>query len=169
SAMGQAMLLDTKEREILGTLEVGKAVVKLQGRGTKPFLIEIPEFPLTKGVLTDEGVAKRMGRVVLEPAFINATSPSIEATPTSTPAPTDPVQDDLSQKFLKDIADNPESGVANRYKRLGISVRQGQKLKARLVEEGLIEDKLETSEKGTKRVVRLTEQGDQALVVKPEA
>jgi len=162
SAMGQAMLLDTKEREILGTLEVGKAVVKLQGRGTKPFLIEIPEFPLTKGMLSDEDVAKRMGREVIEPVLTDATSRSTEVTPTSTPAPADPVQDDLSQRFLKDIADNPESGVANRYKRLGISVRQGQKLKARLVEEGLIEDKLETSEKGTKRVVRLTEQGDQA-------
>ena len=40
SAMGQAMLLDTKERDILGTLEVGYAAVKLQGRGARPFLIE---------------------------------------------------------------------------------------------------------------------------------
>jgi predicted transcriptional regulator len=63
-------------------------------------------------------------------------------------------------RFLSDIGEFPDSGVANRYKRLGFSVRQGQKLKARLAEEGLIEETLETTEKGSKRVVRLTEKGE---------
>ncbi|MCA9443500.1 MAG: DUF87 domain-containing protein, partial [Candidatus Omnitrophica bacterium] len=168
SAMGQAMLLDPKEREILGTLEVGKAVVKLQGRGTKPFLIEIPEFPLTKGMLSDEDVAKRMGRET-SPSLTVPPTPSPIPVPVSPPAPLEAALDNLALIFLKDIADHPDSGVANRYKRMGISVRQGQKLKARLVEEGLIEDRLETTEKGTKRVVRLTRLADQAVGVETEA
>jgi hypothetical protein len=156
--MGQALLLDPKEREILGTLEVGKAVVKLQGRGTKPFLIEIPEFPLKKGTLTDEDVARRMGReVVVQPFDLPTTSMELASAPGRFPEET---RNDLMARFLSDIGEFPDSGVANRYKRLGFSVRQGQKLKARLAEEGLIEETLETTEKGSKRVVRLTEKGE---------
>jgi hypothetical protein len=156
SAMGQAMLLDPKEREILGTLEVGKAVVKLQGRGTKPFLIEIPQFSLKKGLFSDEEVARRMGR--LNPVVAQARTVEEAVQPATAP---DSIQDEegidgLAMAFLHDVAEFPESGVANRYKRLGISVRQGQKLKARLVEEGLIEEALETTESGSLRVIRLT-------------
>jgi len=52
----------------------------------------------------------------------------------------------LEHLFLQDVLEYPDSGIAERYKRLGISVRQGQKLKARLVEKGLIEE----AEKKTK-------------------
>ena len=38
--------------------------------------------------------------------------------------------------FLNDVVAHPECGIAERYKRLGISVRQGQKLKFRLLEAG---------------------------------
>ncbi len=42
------------------------------------------------------------------------------------------------QTFLMDILKQPNSGNAQRYKRLGISVRQGQKLKDRLCRDGII-------------------------------
>ena len=66
--------------------------------------------------------------------------------------------------FLQDTRDYPDSGVANRYKRLGISVRQGQKLKARLARQELINDTLETTKTGSIRTVRLTEKGEQLLL-----
>ncbi|MCA9448276.1 MAG: hypothetical protein KC931_14245, partial [Candidatus Omnitrophica bacterium] len=96
-------------------------------------------------------------------------TPSPVPVPASPPEPLEAALDNLALTFLKDISDHPDSGVANRYKRLGISVRQGQKLKARMVAEGLIEDRLETTEKGTKRVVRPTRLADQAVGVEPEA
>ena len=47
NAMAQCMLLEGEEKDILGSLEVGQAVVKLQGRIQRPFLIQIPEFKIT--------------------------------------------------------------------------------------------------------------------------
>jgi hypothetical protein len=163
SAMGQAMLLDSGERDILGNLEVGQAAVKLQGRATRPFLIEIPEFPLRKGTVTDEQVANRMkgkvSRILLDAEQFNVET--IEATSEllSTPSPST----DIGVLFLGDILEYPESGVAQRYKRLGISVRQGQKWKARLAERRDILETLETTSTGTRRVIRLTEQGRRRL------
>ena len=61
NAMAQCMLLENEEKDILGSLEVGQAVVKLQGRVQGPFLIGIPEFQIVKGAVTDEMVRARMG------------------------------------------------------------------------------------------------------------
>jgi hypothetical protein len=60
NAMGSAMLMDTEEREILGTLPIGTAVVKLQGRWYKPFQITIPHHKINKGAMTDEHLKKLM-------------------------------------------------------------------------------------------------------------
>ncbi len=57
--MGQCLLLD-KERDILGTLDVGQAVVKLQGRIARSFQIAIPEFIIEKGKITDNFVKEHM-------------------------------------------------------------------------------------------------------------
>ena len=42
AALGRAMLLSEDEREYLGKLEVGDAIVKLQGRWTQSFLARFP-------------------------------------------------------------------------------------------------------------------------------
>jgi len=65
--------------------------------------------------------------------------------------------------FLKDVQQNPESGIAARYKRLGLSVRQGQKLKAKLSEDNLIEERQETTKNGRLIIVKLTGKGWQVL------
>jgi len=163
SAMGQAMLLDSGEREILGNLEVGQAVVKLQGRATRPFLIEIPEFVLHKGIVSDEQVAARMaGKIPRQPEASRVPNPL----PPSevVPSPSTSRSAELELAFLRDTRDYPDSGVAKRYQRLGLSVRQGQKLKNRLAEQHLITDTLETIPTGSIRTVRLTEKGKQFLL-----
>jgi hypothetical protein len=84
--------------------------------------------------------------------------PSARTVAPMTFPPARPTNHDLL--FLQDVLSHPESGIAGRYKRLGISVRQGQKLKVRLVEEGFILETLETTRTGSIRVVRLTEKGE---------
>ena len=68
---------------------------------------------------------------------------------------------DLTEKlevaFLQDIQNYPESGIAERYKRLGISVRQGQKIKNRTLKDELIEEHIETVRTGRIKIIRLTE------------
>ena len=59
----------------------------------------------------------------------------------------------------------PDSGIAARYKRLGISVRQGQKIKAYLASAGLIEEEETRTATGKTLIIRLTEKGQSVLSV----
>ena len=176
--MAQSMLLDSSEKDILGSLEVGEAVVKLQGRAPKPFLITIPEFFINKGTVTDNAVRLRMAHMLFATQEKPATgethggSSMIPTATTQDPPPRDtasppsvtpsfPASNPAA--FLKDVVDHPESGVAARYKRLGISVRQGQKLKGQLLLDGQIEEHEERTHIGRVKTVRLTEEGRRTL------
>ena len=63
NAMGSAMLLDNEKREILGSLPIGHAVVKLQGRWQQPFQISIPHQQIKKGEVTDEKLSEFMEKM----------------------------------------------------------------------------------------------------------
>lgn len=156
NAMAQCLLLD-KEKDLLGTLKVGQAIVKLQGRIAWPFQIELPEFAVEKGKISDNCIKEHMQYIapaLPEEDFLTEVLGSeSKATKMS----------ETEMAFLKDIQEHPDSGVAARYERLGLSVRQGQKLIEKLFEEGLIEQRLETTRTGRVRVIRLAEKGKVAL------
>ncbi len=65
--------------------------------------------------------------------------------------------------FLKDIQQYPDSGIAQRYKRLETSVRQGQKIKARALNQGLIEEQIQTTKTGRIKVISLTKKAETLL------
>lgn len=58
--MAACLNLDYGDRDILTQLEVGQAVIKLQGRHTDPILIRIPKVEIAKGTVTDLEVKRRM-------------------------------------------------------------------------------------------------------------
>lgn len=166
NAMAQCMLLENEEKDILGSLEVGQAVVKLQGRVQGPFLIRIPEFQIVKGAVTDEMIREHMGfPAEVQPASMAADSYRATSSITTSTIPATPQtgMDDLARAFLRDVEAYSESGIAGRYKRLDISVRQGQKLKFRLLEAGLIEDHEELTHTGRIRKMRLTGKGQEIV------
>lgn len=156
NAIGQCLLLD-KEKDLLGTLKVGQAIVKLQGRIARPFQIKVPEFIVEKGRITDNHIMEHMQHIAPAlpeqafPAGSTIVKPEVSETR------------DNEIAFLKDVQQNPESGIAARYKRLGLSVRQGQKMKARLLEKELVEENQETTKTGRLRVIRLTGKGKELL------
>jgi hypothetical protein len=159
NAMGQCLLLD-KEREILGTLEVGQAVVKLQGRIARPFQITIPEFIIEKGKISDALIKQHMQNIApAEPEedFRLPNQVTVEVAKKLKSI------DDSVLAFLKDIQQYPDSGIAERYKRLEISVRQGQKLEANALKKDLIEEHVETTKTGRLKVIQLTQKGRAAL------
>jgi hypothetical protein len=162
--MAQSMLLEGDERDILGSLDVGQAVVKLQGRSPRPFMIVIPEFDIRKGMFTDAMVRERMRDIVEEYAVPVSRSVQ-EYPPALYPQASAPAQvvDPQVLAFLSDVQTYPESGVAARYRRLSVSVRQGQKLKDKLVERGLIQEHEKRTLIGRLRVIRLTEKGELVL------
>lgn len=163
NAMSQAMLLEGDEKDILGSLDVGQAVVKLQGRAPRPFLIRIPEFAIEKGSVSDDAIRLKMGLVELMegrgPAVVTGDNRVSASVPT--PRLSRPIEP--WRQFLQDVSDYPDSGVAARYKRMGLSVRQGQKLKMRAVADGLFVETEEHTQTGRMLLLRLTEKGRQLL------
>ena len=163
NAISQCLLLD-KEKDILGSLEVGQAVVKLQGRVQRPFLISLPEFKIQKGQMTDALVREHMKH-----RFPGGFGGSDSNSPTNTGPVTGGIPqpqflvDKQESAFLQDVQAYPDSGVAARYKRFGISVRQGQRIKQGLLEKGLIQESQEATEMGRLKVIRLTEKGVETM------
>ncbi len=159
NAMSQCLLLD-KERDILGTLDVGQAVVKLQGRIHRPFQIAIPEFIIEKGKISDAFIKDHMQNIApAEPEedFRLPNQVTVEVAKKLKSI------DDSVLAFLTDIQQHPDSGIAERYKRLEISVRQGQKLKTKTLEKGLVEESTRTIKTGRLKVIQLTQKGRAAL------
>jgi len=157
NAVGQCMLLD-KEREILGSLDVGQAVVKLQGRIARPFQVSIPLFEIEKGIITDTYIKKHMQDIVPNMPEEDFRLPANADENNITSKETD-FTENLGFAFLQDIQNYPESGIAERYKRLGISVRQGQKVKNRTLNDKLIEEHIETVRTGRIKIIKLTAKG----------
>ena len=166
NAMGQCMLLD-KEKDILGSLKVGEAVVKLQGRIPRPFQITIPEFIIDKGKITDTHIQQHMKNIapaLAEPDFRITNHKDNIIAPEKLGKE---VVNDAMLAFLQDIQQYPDSGIARRYQRLGISVRHGQKLKADMLEKQLIEECLRTTGTGRLKLIQIIEKG-RALLAQQE-
>lgn len=210
-AMSQAMLLQEDERNLLGALPLGQAIVRLQGRGERPFVLAVPEFKISKGRVTDADVMHHMTTLGLlsvrnqnawsqpaanasngseqrvnraervardqrgalpdsagthpagEPDTNDANIVGESSSPSSVESTSSPLSESLLA-FLRDVSKYPDSGIAERYKRLGLSVRQGQRLKQELIECGLIREELEFTRTAKRRVIRLTEQGQGVLL-----
>lgn len=158
NTVSQCLLLD-REKDLLGTLTVGQAIVKLQGRIAGPFVINVPEFAVEKGKVTDAWIAERMQNIT--PAIVESGFCAGEMFVNSELLRSA----DNQLALMQDIHQYPESGVAARYERLGLSVRQGQNLLEKLLEQGLIEQSRQTTKTGRLRAICLTKKG-QALLVK---
>ena len=166
NAMAQCMLLD-KDKDSLGSLKIGEAVVKMQGRIPRPFQITIPEFIIAKGKITDTHILQHMKDIapaLPEPDFRITNHKDNIITPEKSERET---PNDAILALLHDIQKHPDSGIAERYKRLQISVRQGQKLKADMVKKQLIEECLRTTGTGRLKLIQITEKG-QALLAQQE-
>ena len=130
------MLMSNEEREILGTLPIGSAVVKLQGRWLRPFQISIPYQPIKKGEITDEKLGHLMEYhkaaeilgLVSEDASSMLENEVIELS-------------EKEENFLLDILNNPFAGVVERYKRLLMSRRKGNTIKETCQSKNLIENR----------------------------
>ena len=148
STMAGCMLLHDDQKDVLGNLDISEAVVKLQGRVHEPFMIKIPEMDIKKGSVTDEQLAKYMAPHVI--AEDDLSDENMELS-------------DEALDFLKDVALAPKSGIAARYKRLGVSVRQGEKVKHGLLDKGLVKEQENSTSEGRIKIIWLTDEGEKLL------
>lgn len=134
-------------------------------------MIHIPEFAIRKGRVDDAAVACHM-RPILQQRGLSPDQTTNPLTPPtrrgSVKASEQTPLQEIEAALLQDVQAYPASGVAARYKRLGISVRQGQKLKARLLQRSLVAEQQEHTKTGRLNRLVLTEAGSQALAGSPQ-
>ena len=164
AAIGEALLLERNERPFLGRLPVGEAIVRLQSRWPKPFLMRVPLMPVKKGEVTDADVARRMRGyserlgplgVVDEGLWPSKGSEKREGERTQMTGE--------EEQLLKDVRKHPESTVVDRYRRLGWNAYKGTRVKKALTDRGLVQARETTTRKGRKVKLTLTKAGEEAL------
>jgi len=153
TTISAAMLLQEEQPLALGTMEIGKAIVKLQGRIKEPFMIRVPEMKIPAVLVTDDIIRAAMAPLIRPTEQLAMGSPSANQ----------PKLTDSESGFLKDVAVMPASGVVARYTRLGLSGRQGDKAKRALIEMGLVEEIEEITPRGRIKVIRLSDAGKRYL------
>ena len=189
--MQDCLLLDSEQTDYLGRLEVGWAVVKLQGRWFWPFLVRLPLIKVDKGNVNDQTIRER-AMALPRPPPSETCSNGTNSRPIPAPGADsgqDVTQDSMKstipekgkrgegirgdecaiqlttqeRKFLLDVIERPTSFVIDRYCRLGLSARKGNELQRVLMERGLVESASISLHGGTGKLLVLTEEGRQAL------
>ena len=144
ACLGDIMQVPRESRELFSQLPMGRAVVKLQSRYTRPFQIQIPKVDLDKGSVTDTDL--------LQMYSSDYTDSGEESDHSYQPTQAEPIPaehkdetiketeslPDLERSLLKDIYDHPLDGVVKRYSRIGVSRRRGNHAKLNLIEGGII-------------------------------
>ena len=134
-AMSNILLLDPKERKYISQLKVGQAIVKMQTRYTRPFLITVPCFNITRDrILTDSEIAKQTiaDSPILQPIPRQENKSEVN----SPISPKGIYGDELA--FLLSILNRPFLSTSTRYKELGMYMKKGNAIKFKLFQLELI-------------------------------
>lgn len=164
----EAMLLERSDREYLGRLEPGQAIVKLQGRYHRPFLVRFPLVQVRKGVVTDEQLGKRFQghSEALEDIRAQDEAPdeiqAVRGQENNMRASQYSLTED-ERRMLIDVITHRTSGVADRYKRLGLSAHRGSRLLDSLVSRGFLSSIYVATGTGRVRYLDLTERARELL------
>ncbi len=165
--ISESILLEREQVDFLGQLETGLAIVKLQGRYFKPFLVKFPLFPVKKAIVSDQDINGEIVSSYVEREAvragkeINKVVRPIEGLVNKEEKEVVLTEDE--RKFLIDIAKNPISGVVARYTRLGINRYQGNRIQKALLDKNLIYWKPVSTRKGRLKVLVLTDKGKKAI------
>jgi hypothetical protein len=145
NTIGDALLLNAEEREFLGKLEIGQAIVKLQGRCFSPFLVRFPLMKVKKGSVKDGELKRRMAgyfSVTEEISPLPQAAGDVSVIPATGIICAEQYKDggitQDEETLLKDVILHPISGIAERYKRLGLSVRKGSGILDSLLAKGML-------------------------------
>lgn len=127
-------------------LPVGEAVVKLQERYRRPFLIRMPHIEVDKGRVNDAWVRElNSGTRNIGPSFARSagSGPSVpgSAGPGRVRASVEAL-DEQALRLLADVCSHPDDGVRDRYRRLGLSGDRGHRLKLSLLVGGWVEQQM---------------------------
>jgi hypothetical protein len=159
------LLLDQEQKEYLGHIKLGEAIVRIAGRYTHPFLISIPAIEIKEQKVTDEMVCKHMESMVTHDwnsAYLRLNSPKFKEV-THIPDEYKELLSDEEKLFLKDIITHKYIPISKRYKYLNIGIRKGNKIKNLLLEKGLIETEEIIMKTGRVLLTKLSKTGENLM------
>lgn len=157
NAVGAAMLMDDEQRDLLGRLPVGMAVVKLQDRWTQPFVIKIPHRGIRKGAVDDAALA----RLMKDQSSLPPEAP--QAKPPEQPIPERTRLSEKDGELLRSVVEHPLLGMVERYRLLGVSRRKGNALRESCLKQSLLQTVNIPTRSGKVVLLDLTDAGKQAL------
>lgn len=170
-AIADSMALTSEEHQYLGRLNIGEAIVKLQGRIRSPVMVKIPHFPIKKGQITDSYLKKRVkiSDFTDSKAFEGSQKERKVIPPANSRdklrengLPESGLDED-EYRFLKNIADNPTSTIVERYKRLNLSTQKGNTIKEKLIETRFISPLSVSVRKGKVILLQIECKGNEYL------
>jgi hypothetical protein len=158
NSAASALLMEAADKKMLGRLDTGQAVVKLQGRWQRPFTVDIPLVPIKKGSVSDEILREKMrpystyftadhNELIMQEEIPENRDPRKKKTEISSE----------EKKLIEDIQKYPYSGVVERYKRIGWSRRKGNEYKKSLIARKLIETVEIPTKSGRVVIITLTD------------
>ena len=162
SAVSAALLLKDEERELLGTLPVGSAVAKMQGRWLHPFLVQIPYRQIPKGMVNDEALSRLMTeKNPLQPdnnhTGDNKRGSSLDENETRI------LLSKKEETFLINVFREPLAGAVERYRCLCVSRRKGNSIRESLISKGLLVPVAIPTKTGRIVLTDLTDEGRRSL------
>jgi hypothetical protein len=162
----QSLFLNRDEEPYPSMLRVGECITKIKNR-IDPCLVKIPLVPVEKGAITDNWLQANTPGYLRDPRDADQHPhpgylPGAEyiegkngKDPNNEPSPHD--------RLLLDIFDNPFSAITQRYKRLGLNPKYGNKYKNLLISRGCIQPKKIVTTKGWITLFDLTNKGKAVL------
>ena len=161
AALKDALQLSEAETSWLAALEVGTAIVKLQSRYDKPFLVHFPLAGVSKGVVSDELLKKylRTDSAYYKPIL---PIPSVrEAIPPISIVDNKAGVSEGEWKVLCDVIAFPSSSVSSRFRRLAVSPRVGGHIVDSLVNGGYLSSYAIKTPSGQTRFLELTPKAEE--------
>ncbi|MDY6839636.1 MAG: DUF87 domain-containing protein [Thermodesulfobacteriota bacterium] len=120
-AISNAMLLDKNEQRYLSMLTLGQCICR-SDRFAKPVLLSIANFPLKKGLVTDDDLKRHME------GYLKDSSPNVIAPPKTSNIcgiQKGETLSPLGRIMLEHVAQRPILGLVKRFKELGLTISHG--------------------------------------------
>jgi len=184
--------LDSEQAGYLGRLEVGWAVVRLQGRWFFPFLVKFPLIPFRKGAVSDQDVREKtsgtqddkgmllearngLSGVISSRGGTSGRGGTQDGRIPAIPEEGKKEKEDKKEgcairlttqerKLLKDVWRYPTSPVTERYVRLDFGSRVGTRVQSSLLARGFLSSSFVVSSSGGRiKVLQLGEKGKKVL------
>ncbi|MBU4000577.1 ATP-binding protein [Patescibacteria group bacterium] len=164
-AARKSLFLPYDEESYPNMLKVGECIIKIKNR-VEPCLVKTPLVPIKKGLITDDWL--KVNTPSYLPKLHNGNQPNTPRylpkanigekkgkNPNDNKAP--------HHRLLVDIFNNPLSGITQRYKKLKLNPKYGNKFKNLLISQGCIQPKKIITGKGWITLFELTQKGKMEL------